>query len=454
MADDASNGKKKSLQSLAVRGSAFQMLSYGTGEVLRLASNLVLARLLFPEAFGLTALVSIIMQGLEMLSDVGLQASIIQNERGDDPAFLNTAWTIQVVRGIVLWLIAVLLAWPVALIYDEPQLVWLIPVGSFSVALLGFHSTSIFTLRRRLRIGTIAIIDLASRVACVAVMIVWALISPSVWALVAGGLTASLCRMIGSYLVDVGYRNRFHWDPESARAIVSFGKWIFGSSAVFFIGRQGDRLLLGRLLGVSVLGIYSIAGFLSEAVGAAITQVTHGVFYPIFSQVSREGRERLREVYYKTRLRLDALSLTSLGGLMVLGPWVVDLLYDERYEEAGWMLSVLCIRVAMDCMLATCETCLFSIGQTHWALYRSIGRAVWILVGIPIGYKIAGIHGIVWATGLSEIPVLLILWPAFFKAGMLRLHRELLAVCFFAVGAGLGFLVKPVLEMLSASLSF
>jgi len=429
------------------------MLGYGTGELLRLAANLFLARLLFPEAFGLTALVSILMQGLEMLSDVGLQASIVQNKRGDDPAFLNTAWTIQVVRGMVLYLIALLLAWPFAQIYDAPELVWLVPVGCFSVVFTALNSTSLFTLRRHLRIGTIAIIDLSSRAACVVVMVVWALIHPTVWALVAGGLTAALCELVASHCVKVGYRNRFHWDPEAALDIVNFGKWIFGSTAVFFLSRQGDRLLLGRFLGVSFLGVYSIAVFLSDAVGAAITQLTHGVLYPVFSEIARERRDQLRDAYYRARLRLDALSLTALGGLMALGPWLIDFLYDERYQEAGWILSALCIRVAMSCTLAPCETCLFSIGQTRWSLYRSIGRTVWVFVGIPIGYSISGIPGIVWATALCEIPVLLILWPAFHRAGLLRLSRELLALLFFAVGAGLGIIVEPLLEMLSTFLA-
>jgi O-antigen/teichoic acid export membrane protein len=104
------------------------------GQALRLGSNIVLAWLLFPEAFGLMLLVNVFMQGLQMFSDIGIGPSIIQNKRGNDPDFLNTAWTIQAIRGFVLWFIACVLAWPIAWIFahNDPlawKLVLLIPVA-------------------------------------------------------------------------------------------------------------------------------------------------------------------------------------------------------------------------------------------------------------------------------------------------------------------------------------
>ena len=92
------NESKRSLKSLALKGSVWTLGGYGIAQLLRLVSNVVLAKLLFPEAFGLMVLVTIFMQGIAMFSDIGIIPSIIQNKRGDDPRFLNTAWTIQVIR--------------------------------------------------------------------------------------------------------------------------------------------------------------------------------------------------------------------------------------------------------------------------------------------------------------------------------------------------------------------
>src|SRR2546421_7848298 len=94
---------RSSLKALVIKGSAWTIAGHGAGELIRLAKSLVLTRLLFPEAFGMMSLVGVVMYGLQMLSDVGLVQAIIRDKRGDDPDFLNTAWTMQVIRGAVLW---------------------------------------------------------------------------------------------------------------------------------------------------------------------------------------------------------------------------------------------------------------------------------------------------------------------------------------------------------------
>ena len=118
-----------SLRARVIRGSAWSIIYAGLNQALRLGSNLVLTRLLAPEIYGLMALVSAVSQGLRMFSDIGIGPSIVQSGRGDEPAFVNTAWTLQVLRGLFLWLCAGLIAWPASLVFDKPQLLYLIPVA-------------------------------------------------------------------------------------------------------------------------------------------------------------------------------------------------------------------------------------------------------------------------------------------------------------------------------------
>jgi O-antigen/teichoic acid export membrane protein len=415
------------------------MAGYGASQAVRLLSNLILSRLLFPEAFGLVALVTIFNQGLQMLSDVGLNPAVIQDSRGDDPAFLNTAWTIQVFRGIALYAIALLLAWPLATFYRQPLLFWLMCVGSLSVTITGLNSTSLITLRRHLAAGKLAAIELGSQVVSVLVMVTWAYFQRTPWALVGGLLSSATFKMIASHRIDVGYRNRLAMEPEARRAILHFGKWIFASSAIFFVTRQGDRLLLGRFLGVTELGVYSIAVYIAEAVSAVITRLTHGVLYPVLSRVRDQGTARLRDVYYRARLALDAAALPLLGVLTMLGPWVVHLLYDERYAEAGWMLQALAMRVAMSCVLVPCETCMFSVGRTRFSFYENVARMAWMAVFIPLGWHLAGIRGLVYAVAMTELPVFVVLWLPFGKMGLLRPLLELRALALYGSGLAIGF---------------
>ena len=106
-------------RSRAIRGSAITVIGYGASQIIRLGTNIVLAALLFPEAFGIMALVWVFQQGLAMFSDIGIGTGIIYSKHGDDPRYLNTAWTTQVVRGVVLTLIAVAGAIPYAAFYEH-----------------------------------------------------------------------------------------------------------------------------------------------------------------------------------------------------------------------------------------------------------------------------------------------------------------------------------------------
>jgi len=115
-----------------MRSSAFTIVGFGTQQAIRFGSNLILARLLFPEAFGTMALVTVLLVGLSMLSDLGIQPAIQSSKRGDDPDFLNTAWTLNMIRALMLFILACALAWPMSWFYGEALLFQLIPVSAAS----------------------------------------------------------------------------------------------------------------------------------------------------------------------------------------------------------------------------------------------------------------------------------------------------------------------------------
>ena len=124
------------------------MLNTGGSQVIRLAGNLVLTRLLFPEAFGLMAIVSVVLVGLEMFSDLGIGASLVQRRERPGRTFVQTAWTLQVFRGVVLWLIASAAAWPLAHFYREPLLAPVLVAASFTLVLVGFKSPAVHLCAR------------------------------------------------------------------------------------------------------------------------------------------------------------------------------------------------------------------------------------------------------------------------------------------------------------------
>ena len=433
-----------SLRRLILTGSAVEMLGYGVGQIVRFGSNLLLSRLLSPQAFGIMALVNIVNQGLIMFSDAGLHAAVIQSERGEDRSFLNTIFTWQAVRGVLLWGVACLCAWPLSLLYHEPLLSTLIPIGSLAVAILGFHSTSLYSLRRRLRLTPLVFTEVGAQIVSVTVMVAWAVWRPSVWALLSGAIVTALVTTIGSHLLRVGYRNHFEWDRGSVRALLNFGKWLAGSSMLTFLSAQGDRLLLGHFLGTTRLGVYSVAVLLSGAFGEAISRIASGVLFPAYSRAHQEGVQRLRQVYLKTRLSVDALVMPALGALSVLGAHIVALLYDPRYRDAGWMLQVLSVRIALGAIVAPCQYVLFAVGEPRYGFYLNLARALWLVIAVPLGFHYFDVLGLVWAVALCELAALAVALPA--VARRVSAGRELVAPLLFGTGALLGLLLRRALE--------
>ncbi len=436
-AETGSGGR--SLKRLAVTGSAWTIGGYGVAMALRLASNLLVTRLLFPEAFGYMVIVNVVMIGLEMFSDIGVKTSIVQSPRGEDPVFLDTAWTVQVLRGLALWAVACLIGWPVAAFYDEmPLLVWLIPVAGFNAVIAGLQSTTLHTLHRQMEVRRLTIFEWRVQLAGVVVMVVWALVAPSVWALVAGGLAANVYKTAMSHAVLGGRRNRFAWERESWVELYRFGRWVFLSTAFTFLAIQSDKLVLGDLLSTGQLGIYGLAVFLTEAVSQLMDQMGNRIMLPTFSRVQRHEPERLREVYDKVRARLDPPALIGVGLLVAGGSVLIETLWDERWWAAGWMVQLLAVRLALHYTLPFAWAAQAARGELRYWLYGNIGRSIWLWVGLPLAWTLGGLEPTLWIVALAALPPLVACWIRMAHYGLLSLRRELLALVWLGVGLGLG----------------
>ncbi len=257
---------------------------HGGGMAVRMARSLIMTRLLFPEAYGVMSLVWAVLYGLHMFSDVGLAAAIIRDKRGDDPRFLNTAWTLSVIRGALLSVLACLIAYPMSLYYHEPQLSRLLPVAGVTAIIAGFQSTAIFTCRRHMDLRRLTLLELANEIVMFIVLVTWAYLSPTVWALVGGAVAAQMFLTLATHFYLPGARNHFQWERSSLRTLIGFGKWIFLSSAVYFLSTQGDRMLLGRYLDMAHLGVYGIAILLTDAVQSLVLKINSGVLFAAFGK--------------------------------------------------------------------------------------------------------------------------------------------------------------------------
>jgi len=394
-----------SIKKQAIRGAILTIAGYGLGNILRLGTNLILTRLLVPEFFGLLALVNVFIVGLHLFSDIGLGPSIIQNKRGDEPAFLNTAWTMQVIRGIFLWCCCLLIAWPLAHFYNNPQLLWLIPIVGLNTLISGFNSTALYKLGRHLAIGKLMVYEFGAQVIGSSVMIAWAWFNPTVWALVVGSIASSLVQLVWSYWLIPGQSNSFTWDREVVKEIFSLGKWIFMSTAVAFLGMQSDRLILGKLIPISVLGVYGIAMTFSELPRGIASSVSYKVMLPAASKLADLPREVFRvKILQNRRLLLIGcallvIGLTSFGDLLILA------LYDKRYVQAAWMLPILALGIWPNLLFETQRQILMAIGVPKYEASGQFLKCLFVCIGLPLGFYLNGLVGAVIVVALNDLPI-------------------------------------------------
>lgn len=375
----------------------FTALQFGGSNLIRLASNLVLTRILFPEAFGLMALVQVFLTGLNMFSDLGVNTSIVQNARGDDPDFLNTAWTLQIFRGLVLWLAACALAPVAAAIYDEPMLLQLLPVMGLTVIIQGFTTTKVATGQRHLSIGRQAFIYLGIQVITVVLMILMAWWLQSVWALVYSTLISTAIQVYLFHRLLPGIDNRFHLERDAVGQIFHFGKFIFISTIAGFLINQGDKAVLGAYVPIETLGVFNVALVLGTLPVLLGRTVAGRIMLPLFRmRPPHESPEyKAKMLQARRALVIGFLALTvimSYGGIFLM-----DLLYDPRYSLAGPMVVLFGFASVPAIAFSSYDQILLASGDSKSFFYLICLTAIIQTLLLFIGISMFGILGAILA---------------------------------------------------------
>ena len=391
------------LMARVLRSIFWTFCGVGGAQVLRLVSNLILTKILFPEAFGLMTLVALVTVGLNLFSDVGIGLSITQNDRGDEPDFLNTAWTLQILRGFVLYGLACALAWPVAQFYQEPQLTAIIPVAAMSLVIVGFSPTRIATANRHLLMGRLTRLELLSQFIGLVSMVILADLMKSVMALAIGGVVSSSVMLVLTSMFLPGLRNRFCFDLQSARLIIKFGKWIFVSTACTFIVGNGDRLVLGKYLSMAALGYYNI-GFYLASFPAVMGQAIIGkILVPVYREKPAGGSAEDSRMLRRLRYSISASLMALMAVMAMLGPALVDLLYDARYAQSGPIVTIVACAMLPSIVGLTYDRAALAAGDSKNFFILTVIRALFQIVLLLIGAQAFGIIGAVIAMGVATV---------------------------------------------------
>jgi len=394
-----------------LRGAVWTVGAYGLGQVLRLVTNVVLARLLAPELFGIMLIVNSLRTGIELLSDVGIGQNIVYHKNGNDPEFYNTAWTMQAIRSVLLWLVALGIAAPVAQFYQSPILVYVVPLTAFNMVLAGFTSVTRELLLKRLQIAKLNAFDTATSIISSAAFVLFAYLSPTIWALVFGGLFGSAVTLIGSYFLLPDVTQRFQLSKRFSSEILHFGKWIFISSLLYFLSTNFDRLYLAKAVPLQLLGVYGIARALSELLGQVVLRLGNYVLFPLIASHSQTRRDELRRQLGPLRVKFLLLTSIVFSLLVAIADIPIKLLYDERYQAANWMLPVLIIGSWFSILAYLNESTLLGLGKPSYSAISNGFKFAFLAIGLPLSFEIYGLIGCILIVVLADlvryIPILI-----------------------------------------------
>lgn len=382
------------------------MIGYGFSQILRLVSNLVLTHFLTPEYFGLMAIVNVFMIGLAMFSDIGIGQSIIQNDRSNDRAFLNAAWTLKIIRGFVLWICCLLAAWPLSLFYKQPLLLWIIPIAGLASIISSFNSTAEFTVNRNLLLGRLTTIEIISQALALLLMWALALIYPSVWVLVGGALFSVFVKMVLTHTWLSEVPDRLLWDRAAFRSMMKFGKWIFYSTLLSFFINSSGSLILGKFLSIGDLGLFTIGATLSKMIENIYQQIASKVIFPFYVHIKHLPKEQIRNKVFKIRLGVMAAFLPPLWIMVIIGQKIVDLLFDHRYHGAGWIFQVYSLGF-IPMIISGIGPFYLALGDSATMLKLTVYKFMSLSILIVLGSRFYGTIGMICAMALFTFPVYL-----------------------------------------------
>jgi O-antigen/teichoic acid export membrane protein len=311
--------------------------------VLRLCSNLVLAHLLVPRDFGVVAIATLVATALAMFSDTGAWLSIVRKGENVTRRWLDQLWTLHVIRGVALWLMAVAATPAIAAAYGEPQLLLLLPVATVWLVILGLGSLYPLVRNKDLKPAFSMKLQLITQIVSATFSVAGALIYASPWALVGGLLAGALATTVMGHAWSRQPLPKLHLTREFIGEQWMLARWLIVSTGLGFLGGQVDRLLFPAWFGMTEFGVYSVALTLALFPLQFGQSWADTLYMPAIAKLSRQNSSSA-----KMQLRHLSRTVVVYAGvasalLAGIGTPFFHALYPRQFAPAGMFIQVLAV---------------------------------------------------------------------------------------------------------------
>lgn len=373
---------------------------YATSIGVRFLTSVVLSRLLAPEILGVVVIAQTVRIGADLLGDLGLEQSVIRSEHGDDERFLNTAWTMQLLRGAILSIACAVLAPVFARMFGVDVAVMLAIAAAPMLNALA--STSVFSIARRLDIKGRNLFELMAETIGLVINVSLAIAMPTVWAPVLGILLTVIARSAITYLLPRP-RHRLLLDHRHARDLIAFGKWVALSSASLYATAYSDRFFLGGLVSLELLGIFGLARAIADLPNVLANRLGYLIIFPVVAADRATTGTVARGHLAPVRRQFLALAAIGIATGMAWSDHIVALVYDSRYHAAGWMLFLLFSGSWFAVLSAFNEAVVLGRSRPQAISAANLVRITCLIVGLNLGFVWYGLVGAILALTVAEL---------------------------------------------------
>jgi PST family polysaccharide transporter len=391
----------------ALRGGFVSVaVQYGNG-ILQIVAAVILARLLAPEDFGLVTIVTVLTSFAPFLIDFGLGDATIQRSkitRGQVNALFWISCGIGVTVAVIVVACSPLIAW----LYGEPRLEPIAMCTAITFLLGGASNQHLALLRRSMRFGRIANVQLLSTLAGFAVAVAGAACGYGYWALVLRPIVNSLFVACGAWFA-CRWRPGFPSFDDEVKPLVRFGLHVVGFSVIYTMGKAVDRIGLGLLYPPDQVGYYQNATALYEnSIFSALTQL-HMVGSATLSKL-QSNPVALRRRYEAALSTLAFFVMPMAAILSVTGEDVTVILLGEKWRVAGSLLSIIALRGIFQVVDSSQGWLHLSIGRAdrwrNWGIIAAAVQVAAVLGGLPFGVTGVATAGVI-AGSLLAVPAIL-----------------------------------------------
>ncbi len=308
---------------------------------IRFLTNIALAWFLVPEDFGIAAIVSTVLVGGGLFSDIGIKDSVIRHEQGETEAFYLSAQSLQVIRGILLFLVLLAAAPFLADFYHVDILDECLMIAGSSFILRGLVSTKFYIYERNVDVIPGLVFHLLTALVVSIVIVVLAYFYRTVWVLMLSYPLGGLVEMLVSHYYARTNLNPFRMSLAYAREIISFGKWIFLSTLFTFVIVFSDKLFVGKLVDIGTVGLYHLAATLAAITFGVAISLSEKIVYPSIAEAARNKLENISGELDSVLRGFIPLVFSGMLLVFAISPLFFHYLYREDYAPAGYYAQIM-----------------------------------------------------------------------------------------------------------------